>query len=93
MSYTWGGERDASEVTFELADAEGGDVRLELTHQRLATRSAKLSVAGGWHTHLGVLVDHLNGRQPRPFWSRLAALAEEYEARIPADATCETAAR
>jgi hypothetical protein len=43
-----------------------------------------LSVAGGWHTHLGILVDQINGRVPRPFWSTHARLEREYERRIQA---------
>jgi hypothetical protein len=42
------------------------------------------SVAGGWHTHLGILVDHLNGRTPQPFWTTHARLEAEYERRIAA---------
>lgn len=85
LSYTWGGDGgDPSEVTFELTP-EGEDVLLVLTHRRLRDRSQMLSVSGGWHAHLGILLDHLAGRQPRPFWSTLARLEAEYERRLPAD--------
>jgi uncharacterized protein YndB with AHSA1/START domain len=79
LSHTWA---DGSEVTFELTP-HGEQVLLVLTHRRL-TPTEKLSVAGGWHAHLGVLVDHLNGRTPRPFWSTHARLETEYERRIAA---------
>ncbi len=56
---------------------------LVLTHRRL-TPTEMLGVAGGWHTHLGILVDHLNGRTPQPFWSTYAPLEAEYEQRLTA---------
>ena len=54
-----------------------------LTHRRLGDRAAMLSVAGGWHTHLGILIDHMNGREPCPFWLTYASLEAEYERRLP----------
>ncbi len=83
LSYTWGGEPGDSEVTFELT-RRGQDVLLVLTHRRLGDRAAMLHVAGGWHTHLGILADRLNDREPRSFWSTHAGLEAEYEKRIPA---------
>ena len=83
LSYTWNEDSDTpSEVTFELTP-QGADVVLVLTHRRLGDRAAMLSVAGGWHTHLGILIDHMNGREPRPFWSTYASLEAEYERRLP----------
>jgi uncharacterized protein YndB with AHSA1/START domain len=79
LSHTW---TDGSEVTFELAP-QGEQVFLVLTHRRLPP-TKMLSVAGGWHTHLGILVDNLNGSVPRPFWSTHARLEAEYERRIQA---------
>jgi len=82
LSFMWGEEvGDDSEVTFELTP-HGEDVLLVLTHRRLGNRETMTSVASGWHTHLGVLVDHLNGREPRPFWSTLAQIEAEYEKRL-----------
>jgi uncharacterized protein YndB with AHSA1/START domain len=85
LSYTWNEDSGSpSEVTFELT-SQGADVVLVLTHRRLGDRTAMVSVAGGWHTHLGILIDHLNGREPRPFWATFARLEAEYEKRLPAD--------
>ena len=82
LSFMWGEEiGDNSEVTFELRP-RGGDTLLVLTHRRLDGRVRMLSVAGGWHTHLGILVDHLNGREPQPFWSTHARIEAEYEKRL-----------
>lgn len=80
LSYLWG--NDGSEVTFELK-AKGREVVLTLTHRKLPNRQDALMVAGGWHTHLGILIDHLGGETTRPFWSNFLGLYKEYEARIP----------
>jgi uncharacterized protein YndB with AHSA1/START domain len=81
LSYTWG---DGSEVTFELSP-EGENVLLVLTHCRLPDRATMVRVGSGWHAHLGILVDQLEGREPRPFWSTHARLEAEYEKRLPPD--------
>jgi uncharacterized protein YndB with AHSA1/START domain len=81
LSYTWG---DDSEVTFELTP-QGEQVMLVLTHRRLPDRTAMVRYGSGWHAHLDILLDHLNGREPRPFWSTHARLEAEYEKRLPAD--------
>ena len=85
LSHTWGeASGDPSEVTFELTP-EGQDVVLVLTHRRLRDRAQMLSVASGWHTHLEVLIDDLEGREPRPFWSTYVGLEAEYQRRLPAE--------
>jgi uncharacterized protein YndB with AHSA1/START domain len=73
-----------SEVIFELTP-RGRDVLLVLTHRRLGNRVEMVSVASGWHTLLGILVEHLNGCEPRWIWSVRAAVEDEYEKRIPPD--------
>lgn len=84
LAMTWeDGPQPASEVTFELAP-RGDKVLLALTHRRLGDRAMMVSVAGGWHTHLAILADNLNGVTPRPFWSTHERAAAEYERRIPA---------
>jgi uncharacterized protein YndB with AHSA1/START domain len=78
LSYTFG---DSGEVTFELTP-KGKDVLLVLTHRRLADRKTMVSVSTGWHSHLGILIDVLNG-EPRPFWTTVTKMESEYEKRIP----------
>jgi uncharacterized protein YndB with AHSA1/START domain len=70
-----------SEVTFELAP-QGDKILLTLTHRNLTTPEEIIGTSGGWHTHLGILADHLDGREPRPFWSTHMAYETEYEQRI-----------
>lgn len=85
LSFTWPEARgEDSEVTFELTPQEDG-VLLVVTHRRLADRAAMVNVAGGWHAHLGLLADHLNGRPPRGFWSAYAVAEKQYEARFSED--------
>lgn len=83
LSYTWGeATGEESEVTFELTP-EGEKVRLTLTHRRLGDDPDILaSVASGWHTHLGILIDRLNDRVPKGFWSVHSKMEEEYLNRI-----------
>ena len=84
LAYTWGDETGKhGEVMFELTP-RGKDVHLVLTHRRLPDRKEMLSVAGGWHAHLGILEDVLAGREPRGFWSTHAKLEKEYETRLAA---------
>ena len=82
LAYTWGESEDASEVRFELSP-QGDKVHLVLTHSCLPNREEMLSVAGGWHTHLGILLDRLEGREPAGFWKTHARLEAEYEKLIP----------
>jgi uncharacterized protein YndB with AHSA1/START domain len=77
LSYTWGNERYASEVTFELKE-QGNSVLLVVTHRRLGDVGEMVSVASVWHTHLGILTDHLSGLKLRPFWESKARMQEEY---------------
>lgn len=83
LAYTWPGDGGSSEVTFELFP-DGGDVVLVLTHTRLADDDTMIMVASGWDTHLGILIDRLEGRDPRGFWSTFARLKEIYTARLSA---------
>lgn len=84
LSYTWGEAwGQDSEVTFELTP-RGAEVIMVLTHRRLVGRDTMVSVASGWHTHVGILIDMLNEREPAGFWSTHARLEAEYEKRIAA---------
>ena len=80
LSYTFG---DSGEVTFELTP-KGKNVLLVLTHRRLADRATMVGVSTGWHSHLAILIDVLNGDEPRPFWTTVTKMEAEYEKRIPA---------
>jgi uncharacterized protein YndB with AHSA1/START domain len=82
LVYTWAENvGEASEVTFDLSP-RGDKVLLVLTHRKLAAKDMT-SVAGGWHTHLDILVARLEGGKPSAFWSTHTRLEAEYEKRIP----------
>jgi len=80
LAYTWG---ESSQVEFELTP-RGEKTLLVITHSKLPNRSHMLGVSGGWHAHVDILEDRLNGvMTPRPFWSNHARLKGEYDKRLP----------
>lgn len=82
LAFEWDFCEEPSEVTFELTP-EGSRVRLVLTHRRLLDKSEMVCVASGWHAHVGLLTDLLEGRERRPFWAEHGRLEEEYGQRLP----------
>ena len=81
LTHTWEFGGEISEVSYELTEI-GDKVRLVLTHRRLETVDTVLSVSGGWHTHLNILVDVLEGGPVRPFFRMQTALEAEYSRRL-----------
>ncbi len=82
IGFTWGARAEAlSEVVFELSE-QGNDVLLVLTHHRLPNQKDLLGISGGWHAHLDVLTEHLNGRTATSFWGKKATLDKEYTQRL-----------
>lgn len=79
LAYTWG---DASaEVLFELTP-KGDDVHLVVTHSGMVEPEGRTSVAAGWHAHLAILIDVLEGRAPRNFWRAFEPLEAECARRM-----------
>lgn len=78
LGYTWGDGAEDTEVTFELSSQPDGEVKLVVTHRRLRSRAGMANVAAGWHAHLGILLDVLEGREPRGFWSTHTRMEAEY---------------
>jgi uncharacterized protein YndB with AHSA1/START domain len=75
LSFTW---EDHSEVTFEL-EKTGNTVLLVLTHRKLSgNKEIRLSMAGGWHTHLDILIASLQGETPPNFWSAFTRMEKLY---------------
>jgi uncharacterized protein YndB with AHSA1/START domain len=82
LSYLWNaGSEDESEVSFEL-EPQQDQVKLTLTHRRLTQASTRLNVSAGWHTHLNILRDRLQGKTPEGFWKVHGRLAKEYAERL-----------
>lgn len=84
LAFTWVDGAESSEVAFAL-DAVGDATRLRLTHRRLDTRGAVVSVAAGWDAHLHTLAAALSGA-PRPAYWRTFAASEARHAAAFADA-------
>ena len=81
IEHTWEFNNENSLVCYELTE-QGDKVLLVLTHRRLETQQIVLDVSGGWHTHLNLLVDVLEGGQLRPFYKMQEQFAAEYEKRL-----------
>lgn len=66
-------------VTFKLEELDD-KVKLTLTHENLQqTNDAIVGTLAGWHTHLDILVDLMNEREPKGFWTVHMRLEQEYE--------------
>ena len=78
LSYTWGNSDQPSEVTFKLTP-QGKKTLLALSHSKLPSRSDMLGVSTGWHAHLSILRDKLEGKTPEPFWPNFLKLREAYD--------------
>lgn len=83
LAYTWGEETgEESEVIFELKP-QGEKILLVLTHRRIGDdRDTLVSVGAGWHTHLGILADRLEEKEPKGFWKVHNRMEKEYEERV-----------
>lgn len=92
LSFTWGDEPTGnSEVTFELSP-RGKDVLLVITHRRLTDVEQMVSVSGGWHAHVDILIARLNEQTPPPFWSAHAKLEAHYAEVIRKDSVVAASA-
>lgn len=82
LCFTWDDDLDpaGSEVIIELSE-EGDKVRLVLTHRRLANVDDAINVSGGWHTHLALLAEQLEGNPTTPFWTAFDGVEDEYRKR------------
>jgi uncharacterized protein YndB with AHSA1/START domain len=81
LEHTWEFGDEFSIVRYELEE-RAGKVRLVLTHRRLETSDVLLSVSSGWHSHLNLLEDVLEGRRRRPIYRMQVQYEEEYGQRL-----------
>ncbi len=84
LSYTWDeGDNGISEVTFQLTELENNKVKLILIHSKVPdSKDFKVGVSAGWHTHLNILRNVLEGKNPGSFWNVHMPLEEEYEKKL-----------
>ncbi|MEO9870924.1 SRPBCC family protein [Ekhidna sp.] len=69
---------EGGEVTFKLEEIDD-QVKLTLTHSNLPNdKDKRVGTMGGWHTHLDILVDRMNGKDPKGFWSVHMNMEKEY---------------
>ena len=83
LTFTWDESTPSHRKSLSISSPRGDEVLLVVTHRRL-DRAAMLSVAGGWHTHLDILVDNLNGNVPRAVLGHARGLEAEYAQRFDA---------
>ncbi len=79
LAFTWSGNGEESEVTWEL-EPRGDDVLFIITHRALPTRDEMVDVSGGWHAHTDILEALLRETKPTPFWSNVEQLEKHYGA-------------
>lgn len=79
LAYKWGfSEEDMTEVIFELEEMDG-KVLLKLTQTYDESNKNQIkSFSAGWHVHLDIMDDCLNGRSSPGFWKQHTAIEEEY---------------
>ena len=83
LGFTWDDDMDPKGsvvVEIELT-AEGDKVRLVLTHRRVSNIGDAINFSGGWHTHLAMLAEQLEGDPKTPFWEAFDGIEEEYRRR------------
>ncbi|SHM27236.1 SRPBCC family protein [Roseibium suaedae] len=80
LIFTWG---ERGEVCFDLEEQDG-KVLLTVVHKRISDRANTVMIGAGWHRHLEVLADRLDGREPDTFWAGWLKLRAEYDQRLPA---------
>lgn len=83
LAHTWEDDGNVSEVEYVLKEQDE-KVLLVITHRRLQPEDV-LGVCGGWHVHLDILDDVLEGCTPRPFWKNHTAAETAYAARLESD--------
>ena len=70
-------------VKFELKALSAGNIELTLTHEKLKDdKEYRIGTLAGWHTHLNILHDRLNGNKVKGFWEVHMRLEEEYRERL-----------
>jgi len=81
LAHTWAGPDEDSEVEFTLAE-DGDEVVLTITHTKIPSRFHRVGASAGWHVHLDILGEVLEGTTPAPFWRRYTPIENDYDAHI-----------
>ncbi len=81
LAHTWRIEGQESEVRYEL-EAVGEQIRLTLTHRKMADAEGLAGACSGWHVHLAILAAVLEGSEPPPFWATHIEIEDRYREQI-----------
>lgn len=81
--FSWPGPGDiTTTVTIRLAEADEGQVLLELIHDGIPSWTDLIGASAGWHVHFDIMQAHMEGRVPGPFWAAHTVSEADYEARF-----------
>lgn len=72
------GISEDDETRIELSE-QGDRIRLVLVQTPSAELKNRIGTSAGWQAHLAILVDVLEGRKPRGFWTEHEAAERHYE--------------
>lgn len=83
LAFDWsdGIDNGRSRVEFLLKE-ESGKVRLTLTHSRLNKSDSRAKFASGWHIHLLMLSEQIEGDVKSIFWESFDGVREGYAKRF-----------
>ena len=81
LVWWWPSPEGNNEIEIRLSEANC-KVKLELFQRGEIPAEHLLGSCAGWHTHLGIMADKLNGKTPQPMWATHEAFSEEYKVRL-----------
>lgn len=78
----WPGARGVPSFVDIRLSPEGENTKLVLIQRGDINMEEFVSAMAGWHTHLGIMIDKLAGKDPKPFWSTHQVYVADYEKRV-----------
>jgi len=82
LAYSWPEEHGTGTIVTIRLKQDGDNTTLTLSHDRLSNPEYQKGASAGWHAHLDLLVDVMNGNERRDFWIHYAALKKQYDQRM-----------
>lgn len=87
LAYNWPEEDGSGSVVTIRLTQEGEYTRLNLVHSKLENPEFFKGASAGWHAHLDLLRDLIQGLEAKDFWVHYGQLKQEYDSQdLPADA-------
>ena len=83
LAFNWYDFEDTgnTHVRIELSDHEDG-VLLKLTHSKIENLEHLIGGAAGWDVHIAILIDRLEGKDPKGFWGPFNEMEAVYGRRF-----------